>query len=274
MAAPARKDYAAIAAARIHRPGETTRPPRILVYGRNKKGKTRFCASAPNVLILDPEDGTTEERAYNPAVWPIDKWDDINEALLFLRSGKHEFEWVAVDGITRIHNMAIRWVMRQAEERALDSQPVQIGKQHYGRANEMMKGMLHSFHGLRKLGVVLTAQEKMVEVAELDDMEDDDRTTPPNYMFVPDVSPGTRSSLNAIVDLTGRIYVVRGEFTKKVRGADGKRTVVEYTRQRRLLIGPEDMYETGYRSEHVLPDFIEEPTINRVVRAMKEGVVK
>jgi hypothetical protein len=264
-----RKDYTAIASQRIIHPGTgEARMPRILVYGRNKKGKSRFACTAPNVLVLDPDD--------NPNLsadrWPIDRWDDINEAYSFLRSGKHQYEWVALDGITRMHNMALRWVMRQAEERNLDSQPVQTGIQHYGRANEMIRGVIHNFHAMRNLGIIFTAQERVVGVTELDDLDDDD-ATPASYQFIADLSPRARTALNAVVDLTGRIYVVKGEFTRKVR-RKGEVVVEEYTRERRLWIGPEEQYETGYRSDHVLPDFIPNPTVVRVVRAMREGVVK
>lgn len=268
------KDYAALAKQRIQRPGQSDRMPRLLIYSRNKKGKTHFCATAPNVLILDPEDGTIEETT--APRWPIDKWEDINDAYSFLRTGKHEYEWVALDGITRMHNMAIRWVMNQAQEQSLDSKPVQIGKQHYGRANEMMRGVFQNFHALRNMGVIFTAQEKMITVTEMDEMDDEDANTV-GHQFVVDLSPGARSAVNAIVDLTGRLYVVKASpdepFIRKVKRG-GKTVTEEYTRQRRLMIGPDDMYETGYRSKHVLPDYIKNPTVTRVVRAIKEGVTK
>lgn len=267
-AAP-RKDYAAIAAAKIRRPGEPPRAPRILVYGRNKKGKTTFAQSAPNVLSLDPDDQPEPTKA---PLWPVNQWSDMNEAYQFLRAGKHEFEWAALDGITRMHNMALRFVMKQAQERSMDTQPIPIGIQHYGRANELVKTMLHNFHSLRTIGLVITAQERVVGVTELDDMDDED-ASPASYQFIVDLSPRARAALNAMVDVTGRIYVVKGEFTRKVRRG-GQVIEEEYTRQRRLWIAPEDQLETGYRSDHVLPDFITNPTVNKVVRALREGVTK
>jgi len=69
------KDYAAIARASIVKPSKNKRMPRLLVYGRNKKGKTRFAATAPDVLIIDPEDGTKEETKIDPDTWQIEKWE-------------------------------------------------------------------------------------------------------------------------------------------------------------------------------------------------------
>lgn len=276
----ATKDYVAIAAQRITQPTQSSRKPRILVYGRNKKGKTRLCTTAPNVLIIDPEAGTDEEKRANPDVWPVDGWDDLNDPYQFLRLGpekavsprtKQPYQWVALDGITRMHNMALRWVMNQEEERNLERKPNQVGKQDYGRANEMVKGLLHNFHSLRHLGIIITAQERMREV-EASGEEDEDADIA-SYVFVPDVSNGARSSLNGIVDVIGRLYIVRGEFPKqfKRRGSDEVVTKMVDGVHRRLWIGPHNSYDTGYRSGFTLPDYISEPTVPRLIQVMREG---
>jgi AAA domain-containing protein len=275
------KDYAAIARKRIHRVGESERMPRLLVYGRNKKGKTRFCATAPNVLILDPEDGTTAETKLNPDVWPVTQWQDIEDAYGALKSGikspktNKPYEWLALDGMTRILSMAISFVSRQQMERDLSRQPGQVDQRTYGQANKMIEGMLHNFHSLRSIGMVITCQERMLVVDNMEDLDGDDDATPASYMYVPDLSPGSRSPLNQIVDVIGRIYVVRGDFTTKrrYRGSDGnvKTKEVPTRTQRRLWVGPHEMYDTGYRSDYELSDFIVNPTVPTVVRAMREG---
>lgn len=275
----ATKDYAAIARARISKPGNSKRKPRILVYGRNKKGKTRFCTTAPNVLILDPEAGTDEERKSNPDVWPIDSWDDINDAYHFLRGGGKSpltgepYEWVALDGLTRIASIALRWVANQEEERNLERKPNQVTKQDYGRSGEMVKGMLHNFHMLRHLGVVITAQERVITVEELDDADDDSENI--TVMYVPDLPNSSRSGVNQVVDVIGRIYTVRGEFERRYRSKETGKTIVKKVDgvQRRLWVGPHASYDTGYRSDYTLPDFITDPTVARVIRAMREGKV-
>jgi hypothetical protein len=271
------KDYAKIAASKIRTPSESNRRPRILVYGRNKKGKTRFCTTAPNVLIMDPEGGTDEEKKSNPDVWPIDSWDDINEVYQFLRGGGKSprsgqpYQWVALDGLTKITNIALRWVMSQEEERNLERKPNQVGKQDYGKSGEMVKGMLHNFHSLRHLGVLITAQERMIEIEELG--EEDEEAESVSAMFVPDLPKGARSSVNQVVDIIGRIYVVRGSFKKKYRDkATGKVITKEIDGlQRRLWIGPHASYDTGYRSDFILPDYIQDPSVPRVITAMREG---
>lgn len=262
------KDYAAIAARKIRKPSEVTRRPRVLVYSRNKKGKTRFCTSAPNVLILDPENGTDHEKKINPDVWPVATWNEFNDVYHYLKGGKHSYEWVAVDGGTKFSNMSLRFVMGLAEERDLERKPGLVQKQDYGKAGELMKGMLHNFHSL-PMGVIFTCQERMMEVGELGDEDEDAEQT--TAMYVPDLPKGVRGSLNSIVDVIGRLYTVR--VPKKVR-RDGKIVELdEQVVQRRLWLEPSVQYDTGYRSDFVLPRYLKNPTIPKLVELMTTGVV-
>lgn len=277
------KDYKAIAAAKISNPTKGARMPRYLIYGRNKKGKTRFCATAPDVLICDPEDGTVEEKKLNPDVWQITEWSDLDEVYNFLKGGGKSpttgkpYQWVALDGMTRMLTMAKDFVIGQQLEKDLTRKPTDIDlRRIYGKANQLIEGMLHNFHSLRHIGLVFTAQERVVEIENMEDLGDDSDAAPSTYQYVPDLSPGSRSPLNQVVDLIGRIYVVRGDFTIKRRVRVGEKVVtkeVETKIQRRLFVAPHEMYDTGYRSGFALPDYISEPTIASVNRALREGKV-
>ncbi|MET0416577.1 MAG: AAA family ATPase [Actinoplanes sp.] len=275
------KDYAAIARSKITSPG-SGRMPRYLVYGRNKKGKTHFCATAPNVLILDPEDGTIAEDPKKADVWPITQWTDLDEVYHFIKGGGKStktgepYKWIALDGMTRMLSMALLFVSNQQAEKDLTRQPGFIDKRTYGQANKMIEGVLHNFHSLRNVGLIITAQERVVEIESMEDLGEDDDATPASYMYVPDLTKGARAPLNQVVDVIGRIYVVRGEFEVRKRiMRDGKPVVVkkQTTTQRRLFVGPHEMYDTGYRSGHVLPDFIKEPSVTSLGRALREGKV-
>lgn len=273
------KDYAAIARAKISRPG-TGRMPRYLVYGRNKKGKTRFCATAPDVLICDPEDGTVAETKLDPDVWPITEWADLDEVYHAVKGGLKSpktgrpVKWVALDGMTRMLSMAIDFVSKQQAERDLTRHPNQVDQRTYGQANKMIESMLHNFHSLRNVGLIITAQERVVEIENMEDLGEDDDATPASYQYVPDLTRGARAPLNQVVDVIGRIYVVRGDFeTSKIVVKDGKRVRVKGTAksQRRLFVAPHEMYDTGYRSGFTLPDYIKEPTVTSLGRALREG---
>lgn len=281
----ATKNYAAIAKARITKPGKANtgqpRMPRFLVYGRNKKGKTRFCATAPNVLILDPEDGTAEETKLNPDTWPITQWTDLDDVFGAVKAGLKSpitgeaYQWVALDGMTRMLGLALDFVSGQQAERDLTRKPGQIDQRTYGQANRMIEATLHNFHSLRHIGLIFTAQERVVEIEHMEESEDED-ATPAGYMYVPDLTKGARAPLNQVVDVIGRIYVVRGDFEIKRRvrvGGVVKIKTVETKTQRRLYVGPHEMYDTGIRTGHDLPDFLKEPTVASLTRAMREGKV-
>ena len=250
----AEKDYSKIAAEKITRPSQVVRRPKLLIYGRNKKGKTWFCTSAgvDKILIADPEHGTDEFKQRDPHVWPIDQWEDLEDFYQFCRSGKHNYTWAALDGLSRMSNMALRYVMKVQEERSLDRQPGLVQQRDYGKAGELVKQMLTNFHNL-PMGVIYTAQERMESSVDMDEDEDAEDT---DLYFVPDLPKGVRGMANSLVDLIGRIYVIKLE--------DGRK-------ERRLWIGETTRYDTGYRSDHTLPEMIKNPTVPRVVSCIRTG---
>jgi AAA domain-containing protein len=264
----AAKNYDHIARAKIRKPSQIERAPRILVYSRNKKGKTTFGNTAPNVLILDPENGTDELKKSNPDVWPIEQWTDLEEAYQFLKGSKEarKYEWVSCDGLTRMSNMSLRFVMRMEEERNLDRRPGFVEQRDYGKAGELLKGMMLNFQTLSQ-GVVYTAQERVIDAA--DNASDDEDAENAAAMFVPDLPKGVRASVNSIVDVIGRLYVVPG--IKKVRRAG--EIVEKPYRQRRLWLEEHAQYDTGYRSEYDLPQYLKNPTVPRLVELMRTGEV-
>lgn len=261
------KDYDKIAKARIVRPRDRKRMPKILVYSRNKKGKSSFALTAHNVLMIDPELGTDEMQTSNPHVWHVSKWEEFADIYGFARSGakcphctgddEHYFEWLAVDGLTKIHKYALNFVMRVEEAKSLDRQPGFVQQRDYGKANEILRELMNQFHTL-PLGIVYTAQERMLVEGEFAD--EDEEVENPSCQFVPDLPKGIRSESNGIVDIIGRLYIVT------IEDDNG-----EKRKQRRLWIGPSDSFDTGARSDYVLPEYLKDPTIPRLVRLVRTG---
>lgn len=264
------KDYLAIAKGKVTKPSQRPFHPKILAYSRNKKGKSTFGISAgiAKTLVLDPEDGTDLMLEKDPYIWPISQWADMQDAYGALRTGKlspftlgvgpekEVFEYVSVDGLTRMSNMALRYIRSVAEERDLDRKPGLTKRQDYGQSGELVKQMLNNFHSL-PMGVIFTAQERMITGGTGDDDEDEDAA-----YFVPDLPAGVRGAVNSVVQVIARLYVVRVELKKGGTIA-----------QRRLQIGPHERYDTGYRSDFVLPDMLKNPTIPKLVELMRTGQV-
>ncbi len=270
----AEKNYIAAVKKKASRPAAKVSYRRALVYGRNKKGKTRFSLSAgiERTLLIDPEAGTDSMKELNPYVFPVTKWEELQEiygalrtgrlspAILELGKSKEPFTWVSVDGVTRLNNMALRYVGRKAEETNLDRRPGMVDRRDYNKSGELVKQMLLNFNSL-KMNVIYTAQERVLSI------DDDDETSDASTMFVPDLPAGARGAINSIVEVIGRIYTTKIQ----VRPKGNKNAEPEDRIQRRLWIGPHEMYDTGYRSDYELPDFIRNPTLPKLVSLMLTG---
>jgi AAA domain len=264
------RDYIAVAKQRVQRAADMAMYPKLLIYARKKQGKTTFALSAgvDSTLVIDPEEGAVYKRQANPYIWPIGRWEDMQDVYGALRTGKLSpdvlglgpsktpFRWVVPDGLTRINNFALHYVRREQEERDLARHPGFIDRRDYGKSGELMKQMLANFHTL-KMGVIYTAQERTLKVQTGDDEEDSDQDSP--VLYVPDLPDAVRGAVNSLVDVIGRLYVVRTEV-------DGKPKAV-----RRLQVGTHERYDTGYRSDYELPEVVRNPTVGKLVKLMQEG---
>lgn len=255
------KDYLALAKQRITRPSQMKKKPKLLVYARNKKGKTTLTASAGRgkILILDPEQGTSESKRVDPDVWPIYRWEDVADACGFLATMKHNYEWVGVDGLTRLNDMALDYTMKIREARQIDAQPGMVAQKDWGQAGKVMKTMMVNLYNL-PIGVIYTAQERVME--SISSEADEDVEEQP-MAFVADLPKGSRSMIYSLVDLIGRLYVVQ------IDKPDGSKV-----KERRLWIGENPMYDTGYRSDFDLPDYIRRPTLGRITEIMEKGRIE
>lgn len=273
----ARKDYLAIAKQRVTRPSLMKVRRIVLVYSRNKKGKSTFAASGgrDNTLMVDPEQGTKEMLKVDPWVWPIEKWADLDEVAKALRTGKLSpnhlqqgesstpFSIVALDGLTKFNNMALKFVMKKQELADLTRQPGFVQQRDYGKSGELMKTMFMQFFAL-KSHLVMTVQERMIVGAEgwAEDDSDAEGNDDEAVSFVPDLPKGVRADANALADVIGRLYVRKVEVNGKEK------------QERRLYVGPSEGYDTGYRSDFELPDTIRRPTLPKLFKLMSEGNVK
>lgn len=266
----AEKDYLALAKAKAHTTKGRKTYRRILVYSRNKKGKTHLATTAgrDSMLIIDPEAGTDLMQAQDLFVWPITEWEDMQEAYGALRTGKLSpnhikqgesstpFTWCAPDGLTRLNNMALKYVMKSQEKADLDRQPGMVAQRDYGKSGELMKTMILNFCSL-KMNVYFTSQEKMI--TDVNSYDDDEDSEGSDAFYVPDLPNAVRSMINSQAEVIGRLYVVT------IEGKNGP------IKQRRLQIGLHNKYDTGFRSDFQLPDMMKRPTLPKLVALMEQG---
>jgi hypothetical protein len=227
---------------------------RIMVYGRNGSGKTRFAASAPNVLIIDiNEEGTRSARQFKGAkVFHVKKWEDITYAYWYLKAGNHSFESVALDNLTALGMLCMTQVLKEGEERDPNRDPKLPVQRDWNKVTELMKPVLLNFRNL-PMHVVFVAQEREVEDEDGGIVE-----------HVPNLSKANRAVATGAVDIIGRMY--QKEVSKV-----NKRTKREEKRwETRMLVGPHDEYITKDRT-NALGRIVREPNMPAVIEAAAES---
>lgn len=205
---------------------------RLLVYGKNGKGKTRLAASFPKTLIVDVrEDGTRSARQFKGTkVFRVNKWEDIAAIYWYLQRGDHPFESVAIDTITGLNNLALLRAMKENSDRDPNKDPKQPAQRDWLKASKLMEGILLQFRNL-PMHVIFTAQER--QTGDPEEGED--------IMHVPDLNNAVRGVAMSAVGIIGRIY----QKEVKLKDKRGKRKTRWVTC---MLVGPHEEYETKDRT--------------------------
>lgn len=226
---------------------------RVLVQAPNKKGKTVFGASLPGTLIIDINEKGTKSVRQSPGVkvFQAQNWADVNYAYWYLKAStqggtKQTFDCYTIDTVSQMQHVCMKHVLAEAEDRD-PYRPAKTPKmQDWLKVSELMKPMILNFRNLPMHGIFLV-QEKSVD--------DEEGET----IMVPDISPGSRGTLLAAVDVIGRM------FTKEVRvvrkGAKKESKITAHY----MLTAPHERYPTGTRLD--VPPIIRNPTMQTFIDA-------
>lgn len=202
---------------------------KMVVYGRNKIGKTVFaCKSDLKTLLIDcNDDGFKSVRSFpNVTLYELRKWEDIDPIYWLLRSGQHDFKVVVVDTVTMLATMCMKWVLKDDAERDFTRDPLSPDRRSWGKLGEALKDTIIRFRNL-PMHVIFTAQEKTSST------EDEDGGMVQEVH--PEMSPSPRSTLLSSVDIIGRLY------TREVERNEKK------IMERRMLLGAHPKYVSGNR---------------------------
>jgi hypothetical protein len=220
---------------------------KILLYARNGQGKTRTaCTCKKPALLLDMNEKGTRSARHQKGVdvLPIKNWADITYAYWYLREGNHEYVTVILDTLTGMQQICIKQILKEGEDRDPNKDPKTMSQRDWGKLAELMKGMLLDFRNL-PLHVIFTAQERTVDDPETESRE-----------RVPDLSPGSRATATACVDVIGRVY------QREVRKVVGKKEKKDW--ETRMLVGPSDEYITKDRTG-ALGRIVQNPNIEEIM---------
>lgn len=235
---------------RIRKPSGELSHLAIVIYGRGGAGKTTLLGTMPGKgLVIDVpqvEGGTSvlADKSEKIDVAPVLKWEDLDDFYRHLRSGEHDYKWVALDTISACQELAKR---KTIKERDLASDPHQVTMQDWGKIGQLMSELIYQYRLLRNLHVIALAQEKR--------RESDDGTVE----LVPNVSPMTLDALLPPQTLVGRLFVAQ---------ADDENGVPRW--ERRLRVGTHERFTTKVRNVkgRELPAVIREPHLGHILGYM------
>jgi AAA domain len=206
-------------------------PVRICIFGPGGQGKTRLASTAPNVLLIDVnEKGTgSTKRDLDPNVFPVEFWHEIDDVYWYLQSGDHPYESYALDGVTEMQTLCMKFVLGDEASRDASRDPDMPSRGVWLKMTELMKTQITNYRNLPMNGV-FTARDRSRDIGE-----DEDE---PQMVVMPNCSPGVWSHLQGAVSIIG--YLSQREV--RLKGNKNK-TVKRST----LLVGPSDRYATKER---------------------------
>jgi hypothetical protein len=184
-------------------------------------------------------------------VFFAETWEDVVFAYWYLKEGNHNHETLVLDNVTMMQNLCSAYVLKEIARDGLRD-PKTASQREWGKIKQYMGPQLLDFRNL-PMHVVFIAQERTV------DNEDEERTEK-----VPDLSPGVRAYATSCVDIIGRMQ------NRPFRRAVDKKEVTEWHNV--MFTRESEEYVSKDRDRYITKGFMVEPTVPRIVEAMKGKV--
>lgn len=121
---------------------------KLLVYGDSGVGKTVLACTAPKALVLDAEHGLASAavRGLECDVLPINSWEEIQSAYMFLKNADHDYESVVIDSLHVVQSMCIRAAVELAVTKSKHEHDAEIPEiQDWNRVTIRMERLVESF---------------------------------------------------------------------------------------------------------------------------------
>jgi hypothetical protein len=231
---------------------------KVGIFGPNGSGKTRFGASAPKCLILDiNEEGTRSAVGSGAKRVPVHSWETIGHVYWLLKGllerGKCPYQSVSLDTVTMMYKLAMSFVLEESEDRDPTKEKSTPTKRDYGRAGELVNGMLLAYRNL-DMHVIFLAQVRTIT--------DDDTGALLEYAV--NLPAGARGTFMDSVGILGfmerKVAKQRNPKTKKV-----ERKIVTVTRTQPTEMEGEFPFLKD-RTNNLAP-FERELTMPKVIKA-------
>lgn len=153
----------------------------LLVYGDPGVGKTRLAGTSPGkVLIIRPPiehtDSIRPEDRERVREWVIRDWEEMNEALEFLRSDGGKFDWVWLDSISLIQDVLLDDIWANVIAEKPHRARYGLDKAEYGTNMHRLGLWIRHVVGARLFNFGITAHTR--ELPFSDDPDEDEKLMP------------------------------------------------------------------------------------------------
>lgn len=265
---------------------------KILIYGKNRVGKTTLACQFPKPLLLvsfEPvESGGTESVKKIAGVRVLKEgvhFKGPDGAVLLARElarGEDDYKTIVIDGATSLQDVVLRDIMG-VEEKPVQMSWGTVQGDEYMRRSEKTREVLWEFLK-QKRDVVILAKEK-------DHNPPKEERTTASGKVMPDMRPkflrgmqqsswvsadlggATAEWLQDAVDYICRLYVDEEIEEQKVKVGNTVQTVYNTTGKyvRCLRTGYHPNYAAGSRSSEPegFPEVIVEPTYEKILEAIR-----
>lgn len=188
----------------------------ILIYGREKIGKSTAFSGFPGAIFFATEPGTKglDIFEFNSEDGGVKDWDIFREGVRLLEGKQHGFHNVIIDTVDRAYDMCLDWVCenRGIEYPGEDS----AGSQDFGKSWRAVKNeFTEQIHKLRQAGMGIGF------VSHAREFEFRSRSGEKYTRIFPSMSNQARTVVEALVDFffyaeysnVGRILICDGDET-------------------------------------------------------------
>jgi hypothetical protein len=150
------------------RKGRNPRPPKVLIYGGVKTGKSTFGASIPNAIFIQTEEGLD---ALDVHAFPMAKtWVSVRDSLRALAQKDHEYKALVIDSIDWLEPLIWDYVCQQHGCESIEQVGGGYGK-GYTEANVIWRQFLAALDYLRDnkgMSIVLIGHDEIRKMEPVD----------------------------------------------------------------------------------------------------------
>ena len=203
--------------------GKTDKPPRLMIYGPEGIGKTKFATKTHKPVFIDIEDGV---GAFDAPRFPLAKsWDDVAAQLAAVRDEPHEFGTLVVDSLDFLERLIHDRVCADFGAKNLEKVDGGYGRGYSYALSYWRKFVtaLEEIRDRRAMCIVLLAHSKVEKFQDPDAAADYDRYSPRLHKLA---NALISDWVDAILFATRRIRVSKEDGKATAIGAGGGQRVL------------------------------------------------